>query len=86
MIKSEEDILNKILTSLSQGTDVVVGPGDDCAVIETGSEKLQLLAVDQLVSKVHYLQEETPPEKIAGKLLNRNFLKLKHNYLIIKVA
>ncbi len=54
------------------GPDILVGPGDDCAVINVGTEKLLLLAVDQLVSGIHYDPVDTAPEQAAKKLLRRN--------------
>ena len=53
-------------------SEVLVGPGDDCAALDFGLDKLRLLAVDQLVSNVHYDKKTTSPAEIAGKLLRRN--------------
>jgi len=69
----EKDFLNSIFPLLKQGEDIIVGPGDDCAVIDIGdSQNYFLLAVDQLISNVHYDHETTEPEKAGAKLLKRN--------------
>ncbi len=53
--------------------NVVLGPGDDCAIVEFGAgSKDLLLAVDQLIGDVHYFQDSTPPEQAGSKLLKRN--------------
>jgi thiamine-monophosphate kinase len=71
MIK-EKELLEWIPNCFQQGHDVLVGPGDDCAVLDFGLEKLYLLAVDQLTADTHYIQAVTSPAKIAKKLLYRN--------------
>jgi thiamine-monophosphate kinase len=68
---NEESFTKKLTALFPQGADVVVGPGDDCAVLDFGTENLILAAVDQVISGVHYL-EGCPPSYVAGKLLKRN--------------
>jgi len=67
----ELEILHRVLPLLPQNHDTVVGPGDDCAIIKIGNE-FQLLAVDQVVSGVHYVPGKTPAGVVAAKLLKRN--------------
>lgn len=67
----EQDILECLPRIFAQGGDVVVGPGDDCAVLDFGLDKLFLLACDQMAQSVHYT-DGSPPAKIAVKLLRRN--------------
>jgi thiamine-monophosphate kinase len=50
---------------------LVVGPGDDCAVIETPSGDTQLLTVDQLVEGRHF-EPETDIDLIARKAVARS--------------
>jgi len=69
---SEKEIHALICRTFSQGGKVVVGPGDDCAVLDFGGGKLFLIAVDQLVSDVHYASGKTTPAEAAAKLLKRN--------------
>lgn len=60
----------------SQGTTnpkgVLVGPGDDCAVLEVGAAELQLITTDQLIAGRHYDPGATPVELIARKALARS--------------
>lgn len=51
----EEKFTKKLADMFPQGKDILVGPGDDCAVIDNGSDPLMLAAADQLISSVHYL-------------------------------
>ena len=64
-------LLNSILPLLPSRSDVVMGAGDDAAVIELGSTLL-LAAADQLNSDVHFDLSSTPPEHAGAKLLRRN--------------
>ena len=58
---------------MRQNKDIVVGPGDDCAVIDIGdSEDYFLFAVDQLISDVHYDPAGTLPDEAGAKLIKRN--------------
>ena len=68
---NEEDFTKKLAGMFQLGPDVLVGPGDDCAVLDTGADRLLLAAADQVVSSVHYL-EGCPPAYAARKLLHRN--------------
>ena len=67
---NENKLIEYLIPLMRQSNDVTVGPGDDCAVIQIGSENI-LAAVDQTIANIHYL-EDTAPEKIAAKLLKRN--------------
>ncbi len=50
---------------------VVVGPGDDCAVVRTASGDLLLATTDQLISGRHF-RPGTPVDRIARKLIARS--------------
>ncbi len=52
-------------------TDLVVGPGDDCAVLRQAGGGLLLLTVDQLLGGVHY-KTGTPVDLIARKAVARS--------------
>lgn len=69
---SEKDFLKKMLPRLRQGVEIAVGPGDDCAVIDTGQKDYLLFAVDQLVADVHFALKNCTPESAGKKLLKRN--------------
>jgi len=70
----ENELLDHIYrrsAGLSQGWPaVVVGPGDDCAVVREGGGGLTLLKVDQLVEGRHY-RSGTDPALIARKAIAR---------------
>ncbi|MEL7485425.1 MAG: AIR synthase related protein, partial [Planctomycetota bacterium] len=52
------------------GADLLAGPGDDCAVVRTGSDTL-LVTVDQLVEGRHY-ESGTGLDLIARKSIARS--------------
>ncbi len=68
----EKEILEEVLPFLRQGKDILVGPGDDCAVIELDSKKLFLISADQLVGGIHFDPAISSPAQIARKLIRRN--------------
>lgn len=74
MIRSEDQLLKRIIPGLPNGDEVMIGPGDDCAVIDVKSKtgEFMLMTVDQVIEKAHYLPERTSPGQVARKLLNRN--------------
>lgn len=66
----ESRLLRRIReTSVSQGERVLVGPGDDCAVVRTPGDLL--VTVDHLIEGRHYHTGETP-ERIAYKAIARS--------------
>ena len=66
----ETAILAKLLPQLPGGADVLVGPGDDCAVVSLGGNSL-LLAADSVTEMIHFVPD-TAPEAAGAKLMNRN--------------
>ena len=68
---NEFELISKLTRSLPTNDSVVVGAGDDCAVLECGSLSRQLLfKTDAVVEGIHFTRE-TPPEKIGRKALAR---------------
>jgi len=53
------------------GGDVLVGPGDDCAVVRTPRGDVLLLTVDQAVEGRHF-EPGTPPDLVARKAVTRS--------------
>ena len=53
----EDGLIAKLSSNLVVGSDLVVGPGDDCAVVGRG-DVLTLLKTDAVVAGVHFLPEE----------------------------
>lgn len=71
---NENEFLKKVIPLFKQNSDVIVGPGDDCAVlkIDGSDDEYLLYAVDQVVSDVHYLFDSDDPELVGRKLVKRN--------------
>ncbi len=68
---NEFELIAKLTHSLPTNKSVVVGAGDDCAVLDLGvADKLFLFKTDAVVEGVHFTKD-TPPEKIGRKALAR---------------
>ena len=68
---NEFELIARLTKSLPANESVVVGAGDDCAVLDLGvPEKLILFKTDAVVEGIHFTHE-TPPEKIGRKALAR---------------
>lgn len=67
---TEDSLINSITEHLKQRSDVLVGPGDDCAIVELPSGDLQLLKTDCVVENVHFLAEESA-ERVGWKAIAR---------------
>ena len=67
----EHEAIARLVAMLPAGADVVVGPGDDCAVVRPagGGEDL-LLTSDPVVEKVH-VRPDDPPEAVGHKAIAR---------------
>lgn len=57
------------LLGASARRGVVVGIGDDAAVLETGGDKLLLVTTDMLVEDVHFRKRYTPMDALGWKAL-----------------
>ena len=68
---NEFELIEKLTHSLPTNKSVVVGTGDDCAVLDLGlPDKLLLFKTDAVVEGIHFTSA-TPPEKIGHKALAR---------------
>ena len=68
---NEFELIAKLTHSLPTNKSVVVGAGDDCAVLDLGvPDKLILFKTDAVVEGIHFTRE-TEPEKIGRKALAR---------------
>jgi thiamine-monophosphate kinase len=68
---NEFELIAKLTKSLPTNENVLIGAGDDCAVLDFGlPEKLILFKADAIVEGIHFTRE-TPPEKIGRKALAR---------------
>ena len=67
----EFELIARLTKTLPTNENVVVGAGDDCAVLDLGvPEKLILFKTDAVVEGIHFTRD-TPPEKIGRKALAR---------------
>jgi thiamine-monophosphate kinase len=67
----EDALIHRLVRHLPQGASVLVGPGDDCAVVQPpGPGRHLLLKADAVVEGVHFLRE-APPQLIGRKALAR---------------
>lgn len=68
---NEFELIQRLTRSLPTNKSVVVGPGDDCAVLDFGlPDRLLLFKTDAIVEGIHF-PPETPAEKIGHKALAR---------------
>ncbi len=68
---NEFELIARLVRSLPTNKSVVVGPGDDCAVLDFNlPDRLLLFKTDAVVEGIHFTST-TPPEKIGHKALAR---------------
>ena len=68
---NEFELIDRLTRSLPTNKSVVVGPGDDCAVLDMGiPDRLLLFKTDAIVEGIHFTSP-APPEKIGHKALAR---------------
>jgi thiamine-monophosphate kinase len=62
----EDRVVAEIIARLHAGRGVVVGAGDDCAVLRAGAGHYQLFKTDVVVESVHFLPD-SPPARVGWK-------------------
>jgi len=68
---NEFELIRRLTRSLPTNASVVVGPGDDCAVLEAGwPDRFLLFKTDAVVEGIHFTPA-TAPEQIGHKALGR---------------
>jgi len=68
---NEFELIQRLTRRLPTNESVVVGAGDDCAVLDLGApDRLLLFKTDAVVQGIHFA-DDTPPEKIGHKALAR---------------
>ncbi len=71
MTLNEFELIGRLTRSVPTNKSVVVGPGDDCAVLDFGlPDKMLLFKTDAVVEGIHFTPG-TPPEKVGHKALGR---------------
>ena len=67
----EDRLLDQLLPSLPRTRAVLLGAGDDCAIVKSGERgKLQLLKTDCLVENIHFTKKDRP-ELVGWKAMAR---------------
>lgn len=66
----ENAILQRILQQIPTNESLIIGPGDDCAVVARNAEWDTLLKTDVVVENLHFTPD-TNPERIGRKALAR---------------
>jgi thiamine-monophosphate kinase len=67
----EDRLLEQLLAKLPRPAGVVLGVGDDCAIVESGKRGvLQLLKTDCLVEGIHFAKS-SPPRQVGWKAIAR---------------
>jgi thiamine-monophosphate kinase len=67
----EDRLLEQLLPKLPRNAGVLLGAGDDCAVVESGKRgMLDLLKTDCLVEGIHFAKN-TPPRQVGWKAMAR---------------
>jgi thiamine-monophosphate kinase len=67
----EDRLVDQLLPLLPHNREVILGAGDDCAIVKSGnSDKLQLLKTDCLVEEIHFTKK-MPPESVGWKAMAR---------------
>src|SRR5919108_3329187 len=72
----ERELIERIKSRLSTPAWVIVGPGDDAAVIEPERGALDVLTTDALVEGVHFDRRFVPPDAIGHRALAVNLSDL----------
>jgi len=68
---NEFDLIRRLTAGLPRNETVVVGAGDDCAVLDLGlPDRVLLFKTDAVVEGVHF-GPDAPPEKIGHKAIAR---------------
>lgn len=64
----EFELIRRCFWQPATRSDVVVGIGDDCAVLQPPADQQLVVSIDTLVEGVHFLPDTTP-ERLAERLL-----------------
>ena len=74
---TEPELIARIQQQLPPAPDwLLVGIGDDAAVVEPERNRLEVLSVDALVEGVHFDRAFTPPDAIGHRALAVNLSDL----------
>ncbi len=65
-------LIARLTQALTTRADVLLGVGDDCAVLDLGTDTLLLSTCDSQVEGVHFTLQTASPEQIGRKALAVN--------------
>jgi thiamine-monophosphate kinase len=68
----EFGLIARLTSGLPTSPDVLVGVGDDCAVLEVGGEEVLLATCDAQLDGRHFLRDVATPEQIGRRALAIN--------------
>ncbi|MGC9070833.1 MAG: thiamine-phosphate kinase [Elusimicrobiales bacterium] len=69
----ERDIIDLIKNRFKYTSDdIIIGPGDDCAVIDLGCSDYILVSVDDMVDGTHFISSFLKPCEIASRFVRVN--------------
>ncbi len=68
----EFELIAHLTRGFSSRPDVLLGVGDDCAILDLNSDKLLLATCDSQVEGVHFTRQFSSPEQIGRKALAVN--------------
>jgi thiamine-monophosphate kinase len=66
----EDELIHRLVKLVPISVALGEGPGDDCAVVDSGGEMLTLLKTDALVEGVHY-EKTADPRSVGWKAVAR---------------
>lgn len=66
----EDELIERIVAFAPRDPAPAAGPGDDCAVVDHGADRLLLLKTDALVEHVHFLPD-ADPQAVGWKAVAR---------------
>ena len=68
----EDELIRRVVRLVPVGSGSGEAPGDDCAVVDSGGDRLLLLKTDALVEGVHY-EKSADPVAVGWKAVARVF-------------
>lgn len=68
----EFELIAHLTRGLSSRSDVALGVGDDCAILDLNGDTLLLATCDSLVEGIHFTRQFSSPEQIGRKALAVN--------------
>lgn len=88
----ELEIINKIIRPLQSNKELIVGPGDDCAVIKNKTSKnYTLISSDMYTNGDHFSDDYFTPIQIGSKCMEASFSDIaamggKPKYALVNIS